>query len=329
MDIKNYYRSVEWDLISIPAKKNNKYYPCCSEPYPDITFNITIRRKTLFYTINLLLPCVFINMLTVLVFYLPSDSGEKISLCISILLSLSIFQLLLMEMIPATSLTIPLMGRYILFTMIMVSLSVFISVVTLNVNFRSSATHVMPKLTRTIFLGILPRLLFMKRPLYEEDAAADPDWCDWSDSRGELASVSSGSGVHRRKAPTTEQREDVENIYGNYAVSSSFVGAQSMWQHTDLSNFCDACANRKYRKYPLTAHKAMEGVLYVAKHLKDDDECGRVRRNYFTITIFKRIQYQLGAVSISTTDRPTGRRTILRWTYNMGGWSVVLIETAI
>ena len=30
----------------------------------------------------------------------------------------------------------------------------------------------------------------------------------------------------------------------------------------------------------------------------------------------------LGAVSISTTDRPTGPWTILLWTYNMGGWSV-------
>ena len=26
------------------------------EPYPDITFNITIRRKTLFHTVNLIIP---------------------------------------------------------------------------------------------------------------------------------------------------------------------------------------------------------------------------------------------------------------------------------
>ncbi len=45
-------------------------------------------------------------------------------------------QLLLMEIVPATSITIPLMGKYILFTMVMVSLSVFISVVTLNVRYR-------------------------------------------------------------------------------------------------------------------------------------------------------------------------------------------------
>jgi hypothetical protein len=45
---------------------------------PDITFYMTLRRKTLFYTVNLIIPCVGISFLTVLVFYLPSDSGEKV-----------------------------------------------------------------------------------------------------------------------------------------------------------------------------------------------------------------------------------------------------------
>lgn len=55
-----------------------RYYTCCEEPYIDITFNISMRRKTLFYTVNLIIPCMGISFLTVLVFYLPSDSGEKV-----------------------------------------------------------------------------------------------------------------------------------------------------------------------------------------------------------------------------------------------------------
>ena len=58
--------------------RNEKFYTCCDEPYLDITFNITMRRKTLFYTVNLIIPCMGISFLTVLTFYLPSDSGEKV-----------------------------------------------------------------------------------------------------------------------------------------------------------------------------------------------------------------------------------------------------------
>lgn len=38
-----------------------------------------MRRKTLFYTVNIIIPCMGISFLTVLTFYLPSDSGEKVS----------------------------------------------------------------------------------------------------------------------------------------------------------------------------------------------------------------------------------------------------------
>lgn len=45
-----------------------------------MTFVITIRRRTLYYALNLLIPCVLLSSMTLLVFVLPADSGEKISL---------------------------------------------------------------------------------------------------------------------------------------------------------------------------------------------------------------------------------------------------------
>ena len=79
IDLTEFYMSVEWDILEVPAKRNVKFYTCCDEPYLDITFNITMRRKTLFYTVNLIIPCMGISFLTILVFYLPSDSGEKVT----------------------------------------------------------------------------------------------------------------------------------------------------------------------------------------------------------------------------------------------------------
>jgi len=164
IDLTEFYQSVEWDILSVPAQRNVKFYTCCDEPYLDITFNITMRRKTLFYTVNLIIPCMGISFLTVLVFYLPSDSGEKVSLSISILLSLTVFFLLLAEIIPPTSLVVPLLGKFVLFTMILDTFSICVTVVVLNIHFRSPQTHTMAPWVRRVFIHILPRLLVMRRP---------------------------------------------------------------------------------------------------------------------------------------------------------------------
>ncbi|XP_035915303.1 acetylcholine receptor subunit alpha-like isoform X1 [Anopheles stephensi] len=169
VDLSEFYMSVEWDILEVPAVRNEKFYTCCDEPYLDITFNITMRRKTLFYTVNIIIPCMGISFLTVLTFYLPSDSGEKVTLSISILISLHVFFLLVVEIIPPTSLVVPLLGKYLIFAMILVSISICVTVVVLNVHFRSPQTHRMAPWVKTFFIDFLPRFLFMKRPPYVEN----------------------------------------------------------------------------------------------------------------------------------------------------------------
>uniref|UniRef100_A0A8D0L6M6 Acetylcholine receptor subunit alpha n=1 Tax=Sphenodon punctatus TaxID=8508 RepID=A0A8D0L6M6_SPHPU len=164
VDLKDYWESGEWAIVNAVGTYNTKKYDCCTEIYPDITYCFIIRRLPLFYTINLIIPCLLISCLTVLVFYLPSDCGEKITLCISVLLSLTVFLLLITEIIPSTSLVIPLIGEYLLFTMIFVTLSIVITVFVLNVHHRSPSTHKMPRWVRTAFLDFIPRWLFMRRP---------------------------------------------------------------------------------------------------------------------------------------------------------------------
>uniref|UniRef100_A0A3B5BMA2 Neuronal acetylcholine receptor subunit alpha-2-like n=1 Tax=Stegastes partitus TaxID=144197 RepID=A0A3B5BMA2_9TELE len=164
VDQMDYWESGEWVIINAVGKYNTKKYECCTEIYADITYYFIIRRLPLFYTINLIIPCLLISCLTVLVFYLPSQCGEKITLCISVLLSLTVFLLLITEIIPSTSLVIPLIGEYLLFTMVFVTLSIIITVFVLNVHHRSPQTHGMPHWVRRVFLDLVPRVLFMKRP---------------------------------------------------------------------------------------------------------------------------------------------------------------------
>lgn len=77
VDLSDYWKSGTWDIIEVPAYLN--VYSEGNQPTEtDITFYIIIRRKTLFYTVNLILPTVLISFLCVLVFYLPAEAGEKV-----------------------------------------------------------------------------------------------------------------------------------------------------------------------------------------------------------------------------------------------------------
>lgn len=136
-----------------------------------LTYCFIMRRLPLFYTVFLITPCLGISFLTgeynkpkqllnnfnwcrankcltlslilskALVFYLPSDSQEKITLCISVLLAHTFYLLVITEIIPSTSNAIPLIGEYLLFTMIFITLSIIITTAVINVHYRTNITH--------------------------------------------------------------------------------------------------------------------------------------------------------------------------------------------
>ena len=104
--------SGQWDLLGLPVKASLTKYGCCPDPFSDITFRLQLRRKALFYVFNLLFPSIFMSLMSLLSFYLPAESGEKLGLNITVLLSLVFFLLLGAQLLPPTSDSVSLLGRY-------------------------------------------------------------------------------------------------------------------------------------------------------------------------------------------------------------------------
>ena len=56
------------------------YYDCCDTPYSRITFTFRLRRKSLYYIINLILPCCLFSIMSVLTFGLQPSYAERLGL---------------------------------------------------------------------------------------------------------------------------------------------------------------------------------------------------------------------------------------------------------
>ena len=75
-------------------------------------FTITFSRKYSYYLLNMLLPVLFLIILSVLVFILPAEAGEKIGYSLTILLSLSVMMTLVSDSIPPTSTATCILSKY-------------------------------------------------------------------------------------------------------------------------------------------------------------------------------------------------------------------------
>ncbi|UXI16395.1 hypothetical protein NH340_JMT02338 [Sarcoptes scabiei] len=163
-DVSPYLANGEWVLVDVPSIRTSKFYECCPGPFVDIKFIIHIKRRTLYYGFNLIIPCIILSSMTLLSFSLPPESGEKLQLGVTILLSMTVFLVQLSKILPATSDSISIIALYFGSIMIMVAVSVVMTVVVLNFHHRSYETKEMGPKIRKFLLDWLPRLLQMDRP---------------------------------------------------------------------------------------------------------------------------------------------------------------------
>ncbi|XP_067665508.1 neuronal acetylcholine receptor subunit alpha-10-like [Haliotis asinina] len=161
-DLTSYEGHVEWNVVSMNVERNVSYFE--GIPYPSLVFHLKLRRKPLFFILNLFFPCVLISMVAILGFMLPPDAGEKVNLEVTVLLSLAVFQLIVLEMMPPNSETLPFISVYFASTMVLVGLSCLMTVIVLNIHFKGSQGWPVPQIGKTIVIDGLGRLLCVRFP---------------------------------------------------------------------------------------------------------------------------------------------------------------------
>ncbi|XP_020901360.2 neuronal acetylcholine receptor subunit alpha-10 [Exaiptasia diaphana] len=170
-----YTESAEWDLKIAFKRRQAKKYPCCTNELVDITAFITIKRKPLFYLFNLVVPCMIILSMILLGFFLPPESGERITLSITILLAMAVFLQLVGESLPRNSETIPLLGTFYIAIMAEISISLMLTCFVLNIHYRGTGNSAqeVPVWAKIIVLDWLGYVLCVRRS-FREDRDSQP-----------------------------------------------------------------------------------------------------------------------------------------------------------
>uniref|UniRef100_A0A8C5FQ02 Cholinergic receptor, nicotinic, epsilon n=1 Tax=Gadus morhua TaxID=8049 RepID=A0A8C5FQ02_GADMO len=169
IDPEAFTENGEWAIVHRPARKRiDKRYSPDDLEYQEIYYNLIIKRKPLFYIINVILPCSLISSLVVLAYFLPAQAGgQKLTVSISVLLAQTVFLFLIQQKVPETSLSVPLIGKYIIFVMCVTTLIATNQIVVLNFSLRSPSTHTMSQTIKHVFLELVPRFLGMA-PLVDD-----------------------------------------------------------------------------------------------------------------------------------------------------------------
>ncbi|KAF6361246.1 cholinergic receptor nicotinic alpha 1 subunit [Rhinolophus ferrumequinum] len=239
-DLSNFMESGEWVIKESRGWKHWVFYACCpSTPYLDITYHFVMQRLPLYFIVNVIIPCLLFSFLTGLVFYLPTDSGEKMTLSISVLLSLTVFLLVIVELIPSTSSAVPLIGKYMLFTMVFVIASIIITVIVINTHHRSPSTHVMPEWVRKVFIDTIPNVMFfstMKRPSREkQDKKIFTEDIDISDISGKPGPPPTGFHSPLIKHPEVKSAiEGVKYIAETMKSDQESNNAAEEWKYVAM-----------------------------------------------------------------------------------------------
>lgn len=94
--LNDYLPNSQWDIKSTSASETDTFES-------SVTFSVTMRRKPLFYVLNVILPVILLTILNCFTFMLPVVSGERASYGITVFLSLAVFLTIVASELPKNS----------------------------------------------------------------------------------------------------------------------------------------------------------------------------------------------------------------------------------
>ncbi|KAJ8032464.1 Neuronal acetylcholine receptor subunit alpha-9 [Holothuria leucospilota] len=159
--------SSEWEAIELNATSEtfqdsgivaNRQYVT----YPRLRFCLFLRRYSSYYVSLLIIPSIVLNVMASMTFLSPPDSGERISLSVSMILGLSVFQLLVADILPVTREDTPIISTYLTGNFLLAIFSIPFSLVTVNIVYDPTTFFRICNKFQSFFGGFLGHIFLSK-----------------------------------------------------------------------------------------------------------------------------------------------------------------------
>ncbi|XP_012663605.1 5-hydroxytryptamine receptor 3A isoform X1 [Otolemur garnettii] len=148
----------EWELLGV-LTQFQEFSIDGSIYYAEMKFYVVIRRRPLFYVVSLLLPSIFLMVMDIMGFYLPPDSGERVSFKITLLLGYSVFLIIVSDTLPATAIGTPLIGIYFVVCMALLVISLAETIFIVRLVHKQDLQQPLPAWLRRLVLERIAWLL--------------------------------------------------------------------------------------------------------------------------------------------------------------------------
>ncbi|XP_072046622.1 neuronal acetylcholine receptor subunit alpha-10-like [Amphiura filiformis] len=151
-----YLENGVWDMVATNKKQRIVYYSCCNFSSYEVQYRLIFKRQPDFFIKYLIIPVSLLSFLSPMVFYLPPDSGEKVTLCITNLLALVVFQQIISDNMPPSGAESPIIGSFFLSMITIVSGTVVGTIFVIHIN--GISHRPVPGWVHWLLLQKLPRL---------------------------------------------------------------------------------------------------------------------------------------------------------------------------
>ncbi|XP_033112743.1 neuronal acetylcholine receptor subunit alpha-10-like [Anneissia japonica] len=122
-----------WELIDVEGSREVEEYKSDSSPYVYAVFSINHMRHHEFQLLFILIPYFFCSFLICLMFFVPFESGEKLSYGITAVLGMIVFQEIIAFSLPPVGNESSIVGKYFTSVICIGIISVFVEIMVNNI----------------------------------------------------------------------------------------------------------------------------------------------------------------------------------------------------